>query len=1243
MTVVANDRQVGPLVCTGGETVLAYDFRIKAADDLAVWRLRGGGVELLVLNIDYTVSGVGSAGGGNVTLATAALDADEYVVEGARPSARTSDLVFSRSLPPATLNDELDSLQIQIAEMKRRIDAAITRSRFDTSDESLELPLEAGFLHYDPVDGLTAQDGAPGGGGGPDLPVSIENGGTGADTAAEARDNLGVPADAEVGGLAQTHAGANAANWRSSLGLGALATRGTVATAHIDDDAVTLAKQAPGTANYYQGWDASGNPAALAPVQRSGIAKIGKNRTFGGGLARVWVNEQNQLFAVGAANLSGYGGGATASPVRVPFSHTPATISKIVCGAASTYVLDANGRVYSFGNNSQGQLGHGDTTARVVATRIEYFVTNGITISDIAASSDGNGTENYALFLTSTGAVYAVGANTFGQLGDASTTQRTTPVSATTGATAVACGSNMNPHSAVIKTGGALAMAGYNGQGQLGLADTTNRSSFTTVTGVTNVADILLSSGNLSSVAAGVSLLRKSNGTVWSCGYNANGVLGHGDTSNRSAFVQISALSAVTVTAIAMNSDARLCTAAALTSAGNVYVWGYNASGACGTGNTTDQTSPQMPTGAFQGSAAKIIVSGSAAAGLNGVHVATATALYGAGYSAQGNLGCNSTSATVTTFAACLGIDGTISDLAGVGTASTWGVTVLFSDGRTAVCGDNSSGQLGLGTGALDATTFHDVLALTPLGVKGDEGVGEDGNTVLSGSGAPSGGTGVDGDYYFDIAAKTIYGPKAAGSWPAGVSLAGTVGPTGPNTGHDYAFDTGTSDADPGAGKIRLNNATPGSATFAYISKTDRQGNSLGTEIGTWDDSTNTAHRLTLRCWDIATPTKGWSAEVTGTFTDGTTYWKIPLSSCTARSGGAPANAAVLAVMPHRTGNKGMDGLGAGDVVGPASATNNALAQFDGTTGKLLEDSGVTVSTDGTLAGNSDALIPTQKAVKTYADALIAANDAMVFKGVVDCSANPNYPAADRGHTYRVSVAGKIGGGSGPNVQAGDILLCLTDSTSSGNHATVGAQWSIIQVNIDGALVTTDIGSTVQAHSALLAAIAGLGSNGLVARTASGTSSARTITAGTGATVTNGDGVSGNPTVGPDLASAAQYQAATANKVLAADAVWSAAAQVTLTDGATITPDFGAGLNFVVTLGGNRTLANPSNAKAGQSGIILVKQDGTGSRTLTWGSNWKWPAATAPTLSTTASRVDKVYFYCESSSIIHASCEKDSR
>lgn len=106
-----------------------------------------------------------------------------------------------------------------------------------------------------------------------------------------------------------------------------------------------------------------------------------------------------------------------------------------------------------------------------------------------------------------------------------------------------------------------------------------------------------------------------------------------------------------------------------------------------------------------------------------------------------------------------------------------------------------------------------------------------------------------------------------------------------------------------------------------------------------------------------------------------------------------------------------------------------------------------------TSLGTSNTLYPSQNAVKTYVDNLIGANDAMVYKGVINASTNPNYPAADAGHTYKISVAGKIGGASGINVEVGDMLICLTDSTASGNQATVGSNWNIIQVNIDGAVI----------------------------------------------------------------------------------------------------------------------------------------------------------------------------------------------
>jgi hypothetical protein len=91
-----------------------------------------------------------------------------------------------------------------------------------------------------------------------------------------------------------------------------------------------------------------------------------------------------------------------------------------------------------------------------------------------------------------------------------------------------------------------------------------------------------------------------------------------------------------------------------------------------------------------------------------------------------------------------------------------------------------------------------------------------------------------------------------------------------------------------------------------------------------------------------------------------------------------------------------------------------------------------------------------------------------------------------------------------------------------------------------------------------------------------------------------------------------------------------------LTDGSTITPDFAVANNFSVTLGGNRTLANPTNLTAGQSGSIFVTQDGTGSRTLAYGSYFDFAGGTAPTLSTTAAAVDRIDYVVRTTTSIHA-------
>ena len=86
----------------------------------------------------------------------------------------------------------------------------------------------------------------------------------------------------------------------------------------------------------------------------------------------------------------------------------------------------------------------------------------------------------------------------------------------------------------------------------------------------------------------------------------------------------------------------------------------------------------------------------------------------------------------------------------------------------------------------------------------------------------------------------------------------------------------------------------------------------------------------------------------------------------------------------------------------------------------------------------------------------------------------------------------------------------------------------------------------------------------------------------------------------------------------------------------TITLDFRTANNFSTTLTGNTTFANPSNISAGQSGVIFITQDGTGSRTAAFGSYWDFSEGTAPTLSTGASAVDMIAWIARSSTKILA-------
>lgn len=124
------------------------------------------------------------------------------------------------------------------------------------------------------------------------------------------------------------------------------------------------------------------------------------------------------------------------------------------------------------------------------------------------------------------------------------------------------------------------------------------------------------------------------------------------------------------------------------------------------------------------------------------------------------------------------------------------------------------------------------------------------------------------------------------------------------------------------------------------------------------------------------------------------------------------------------------------------------------------------------------------------------------------------------------------------------------------------------------------------------------------------------------------------------IVTTAQYRSNTSGKVLTTDQVWAAGAEVTLTDAATIAVDFSTFINGVVTLAGNRALGNPTNLKVGQTGVIRIVQDGTGSRTLSYSSDWEFANGTAPTLSTAAGSNDLLFYQIMATGRIFASLIK---
>jgi len=171
----------------------------------------------------------------------------------------------------------------------------------------------------------------------------------------------------------------------------------------------------------------------------------------------------------------------------------------------------------------------------------------------------------------------------------------------------------------------------------------------------------------------------------------------------------------------------------------------------------------------------------------------------------------------------------------------------------------------------------------------------------------------VDGTGYRKI---TVTPLVSSGSWTNGIAINATFSRSGNNgadgyaPGFRYTYSTTTTDSDPGAGTMRLDNGTHSSATFAYIDNTDAAAATITTWLDGLDDSTQTNHRGYLRIQKASDPAIYREYVVTGAVTDGTGYRKVPLSHVA--SAGVLSNSDTVVLTFSRSGNVGIDGVQSG-------------------------------------------------------------------------------------------------------------------------------------------------------------------------------------------------------------------------------------------------------------------------------------------------------------------------------------------
>jgi len=276
-------------------------------------------------------------------------------------------------------------------------------------------------------------------------------------------------------------------------------------------------------ANYY-GQLGLGNTASYSSFTQVGALTTWSKASAGStGEANSAIKTDGTLWTWGFNNKGQLGLGDTisrSSPVQVG---TGTDWAQIAIGDFAA-AIKTDGTLYAWGYGYYGNLGQGNTTSYSSPVQIGALTT-------WSKVTTGNG---HCLALKTDGTIWAWGSSFNGQLGQGNTTYYSSPVqigALTTWSKAEAVNSNA---SSAINTSGELFTWGRNGEGQLGLGDTTQRNSPVQVGALTNWDKI--EGGNNCCAAI------KTDKTLWTWGSNISGRLGLGDTVNRNSPVQVGAL-----------------------------------------------------------------------------------------------------------------------------------------------------------------------------------------------------------------------------------------------------------------------------------------------------------------------------------------------------------------------------------------------------------------------------------------------------------------------------------------------------------------------------------------------------------------------------------------------------------------------------------------------------------------------------------------------------------------------------